>query len=71
MQVKKQRLELDMEQPIGSKLGKVYIKTVYCYPVYLTYMQSTSCKILGWMKPKLESRSPEETTTSDIQMIPL
>ena len=71
MQVKKQQLELDMEQPIGSKLGKEYIKAVYCHPVYLTYMQSASCKMLGWMKPKLESRLPRETTTSDMQMTPL
>ena len=71
MQVKEQQLELDMEQPIGSKLGKEYIKAVYCHPVYLTYMQSASCKMLGWMKPKLESRLPGETTTSDMQMTPL
>ena len=56
MQVKKQQLELDMEQQIGSKSGKEYIKAVYCHPAYLTYMLSTSCKILGWMKHKLESR---------------
>ena len=56
MQVKKQQLELNMEQWTGSKLGKEYIKAVYCHPVYLTYMQSTSCKMLGWMKHKLESR---------------
>ena len=48
-QVKKQQLELDMEQQTGSKLGKEYIKAVYCYPAYLTYMQSTSCEMLGWM----------------------
>ena len=55
MQVKKQRLELDMEQQPGSKLGKEYVKAVYCHPVYLTYMLSTSCKMPGWMKHKLES----------------
>ena len=54
MQVQKQQLELDMEQQTGSKSGKKYVKTVYCHPAYLTYMQSTSCKMLGWMKHKLE-----------------
>ena len=49
MQVKKQQLELDMEEQTGSKLGKEYVKAVYCYPAYLTYMQSTSCEMLGWM----------------------
>ena len=58
MQVKKQQLELDMEQQIGSKSGKEHAKAVYCHPAYLTYMQSTSCKMLGWMKHKLESRLP-------------
>ena len=52
---KKQQLEQDMEQQIGSKLGKEYAKAVYCHPAYLTSMQSTSCKMLGWMKHKLES----------------
>ena len=56
MQVKKQQLEPDTEQQAGSKLGKKYIKVVYCHPAYLTYMQSTLCKMLGWMKLKLESR---------------
>ena len=56
MQVKKQQLELDMEQWTCSKLGKQYIKAVYCHPAYLMYIQSTSCKMLGWMKHKLESR---------------
>ena len=56
MQVKKQQLELDMEQRAGSKMGKEYIKAVYCHPVYLIYMQSTSCEMLGWMKHKLELR---------------
>ena len=56
MQVKKQQLELNMEQWTSSKLRKEYIKAVYCHPVYLTYMQSSSCELLGWMKLKLESR---------------
>ena len=60
MQVKKQQLELDMEQLTGSKLGKEYIKVVYCQPAHLTYMQSTLYKMLGWMKHKLESRLPGE-----------
>ena len=69
MQVKKQELETDMEQRTGSKLGKEYIKAVYCHPAYLTYMQSTSSKMLGWMKHKLESRFPGQVSvTSDIQM---
>ena len=71
MQVKKQQLELDMEQQTGSKLGKKYIKAVYCHTAYLTYMQSTSCEMPGWMKQKLESRLPGETSiTSDMQMTP-
>ena len=71
MQVKKQQLELNMEQWTGSKLGTEYIKAVYCHPVYLTYMQSTSCKMLGWMKHKLESRLLGEISiTSDMQMTP-
>ena len=66
MQVRKQQLKLDMEQQTGSKLGKEYINAAYCHPAYLTYMQSTSCKIPGWMKPKLESRFPGEISiTSD------
>ena len=69
MQIKKQQLEPDTEQT-GSKLGKEYIKAVYCHPAYLTYMQSTSCEIPGWMKHKQESRLPGEmSTTSDTQMI--
>ena len=56
MQVQKQQLELDMEQQTGSKLGKEYVKAVYCHPAYLTYMQNTSCEMLGWMTHKLESR---------------
>ena len=70
MQVKKQQLELDMEQWTGSKLGKEYIKAVYCHSVYLTYMQSTSCKMSGWMKHKLEPKFLGEISIiSDIQMI--
>ena len=56
MQVKKQQLKLDMEQQTGSKLGKEYVKAVYCHPAYLTAMQSTSCEMPGWMKHKLKSR---------------
>ena len=56
MHVKKQLLELDMEQWTGSKLGKEYIKAVYCHPAYLTSMQSISCEMPGWIKYKLESR---------------
>ena len=56
MQVKKQQLEPDMEQLTDSKLGKEYVKAVYCHPAYLTYMQSTSRETLGWKKHKLESR---------------
>ena len=71
MQIKKQQLEQDMEQWTGSKLGKEYIKVVYCQPAYLTYMQSTSCKMPGWIKHKLESRLPREISiTSDMQMTP-
>ena len=71
IQVKKQRLELDMGQQIGSKLGKEYVKAVYCRPVYLTYMQSTSWEMPGWMKHKLESRLPGEISiTSDMQITP-
>ena len=60
MQVKKQQLELDMEQWTDSKLGKEYDKGVYCHPAYLTYMQSTSSKMTGWVKHKLESRLQAE-----------
>ena len=56
MQVKKQQLEPDIEQQTGSKLGKEYVKAVCCHPAYLTYMQSTSHEMPGWMKHKLESR---------------
>ena len=69
MQVKNQQLELDMEQQTGSKLGKEYVKAVYCHPAYLTYMQSTLCEMPGWMKHKLESRLLREISiTSDMQM---
>ena len=71
MQVKKQWLEPDVEQETGSKLGKEYVKAVYCHPAYLTYTQSTSCEMPGWMKHKLESRLPGEISiTSDMQMTP-
>ena len=71
MQVRKQQLELDMEQQTGSKLGKEYVKAVYRQPTYLTYMLSTSYKIPGWMKNKLESRLLGEISiTSDTQMTP-
>ena len=71
MQVRKQQLELDVEQQTGSKLGKDYIKAVCCHPAYLTYMQSTSCEMQGWMKHKLESGLPGEISiTSDMQMTP-
>ena len=70
MQVRKQQLELDMEQT-GSKQGKECVKAVYCHPAYLTYMQSTSWETLDWMKHKLESRLPGEISiTSDMQMTP-
>ena len=67
MQVRKQQLELDMEQQTGSKYGKEYVKGAYCHPAYLTYMQGTSWETLGWMNHKLESRLPGEISiTSDI-----
>ena len=67
MQVKKQQLELDMEKQTGSKLGKEYIKAVYCHPAY--FMQSMSCEMPGWMKHKLESRLLGEiSVTSDMHM---
>ena len=72
MQVKKQWLESHMEQLTGSKMEKEYVKAVYCHPAYLTYMQSTSGEMLGWMKHNLESRLPGEISiTSDMQMTPL
>ena len=71
MQVKKQQLELDMEQQSDSISGKEYVKVVYCHPANLTYVQSTSCEMLGWIKHKLESRLPGEISiTSDMQMTP-
>ena len=71
MQVEKQQLEPDMEQWTGSKLGKEYVKAVYCHLAYLTYTQSTSCEMPGWMKHKLESRLLGEVSiTSDMQMTP-
>ena len=70
MQVNKQELELDMEQQTGSKSGNEYVKAVYCHSAYLTYMQSTSYEMPGWMKHKLESRLLGEIRiTSDTQMI--
>ena len=69
MQVKKQQLELDVEQQAGSKSGKEYIKAVYCHPVYLTYKQSTSCKMPGWMKQKWESRLPENLDIEKLILI--
>ena len=71
MQVRKQQLELDMDQQTGSKSRKEYVKAVYCHPAYLTYMQSTSWEMLGWIKHKLESRLPGEISiTSDKQITP-
>ena len=71
MQVKNQQLEPDMEQKTSSKLGKEYVKAIYCHPTYLTYMQSTSCEMPGWMKHKLESRLLGEISiTSAMQMTP-
>ena len=71
MQVKKQQLEPDMEKWTGFKLGKEYIRAVYCHPAYLTNMQSTSCEMPGWMKHKPESRLLGEISiTSDTQMTP-
>ena len=77
MQIKKRKkekkqLEPDLEQLTGSKLGKEYDKVVYCHPAYLTYMQCTSCEMLGWMKHKLKSRLPGEISiTSDMQIVQL
>ena len=71
MQVRKQQLELDIEQQTGSKQEKEYVKAVYCHPAYLAYMQSISLEMLGWMKHKLKSRlSGEIPITSDMQMTP-
>ena len=72
MQVRKQQLELDIEQQTGSKLGKEYNKAVFCHLSNFTYVYSTSCKMPDWMNHKLESRLPGEISiTSDMQMIPL
>ena len=69
MQVKKQQLELDVEQQTGSKSGKEYVKAVYCHPAYLTSIQRTSYEMLGWMTQKLESKLPGEISiTSDMQV---
>ena len=69
MQVRKQQLELDMEQQTGFKKEKEYVKAVYCHPAYLTYMQCTSYEMSGWMKHKLESRLLGEISeASDMQM---
>ena len=69
MQVRKQQLELTMEQQTGSKLGKECVKAVYCHTAYLTSMLSTSCEMPGWMNHKLESRLPGEILiSSDKQM---
>ena len=71
MQVKKQQLELKIEQQTGSKSGKKCVKAVYCHPAYLTYMQSTTCEMQGWMKHKLELKLLGEiSTTSNMQMTP-
>ena len=71
MQVKKQQLEQHMEEQTGSKLGKEYVKAVYCHPAYLTYMQSTSCEMVGGMKHNQASRLLGETSiTPDTQKIP-
>ena len=59
-----------MEQQTGSKFRKKYVKAVYCHSAYLTYMQSTSDEMPGWIKNELESRSPEVSITSDMQMTP-
>ena len=72
VQAKKQQPDPEVEQQTGSKLGKEYVKAVYCHPAYLTYMQSTSCEMLGWVTHKLESRLLGEiSSTSGMQMIPL
>ena len=71
MHVKKQQLEPDMKQQTDPKLGKEYVKAVYCHSAYFTYMQSISCKMPGWMKHKLETRLPREISiTSDMQKTP-
>ena len=71
MQVKKQQLELDLEQKTGSKSGKEYDKALYCYPACLPSVQSTSCEMPDWIKHRLESRLQGEIAiTSDMQMAP-
>ena len=71
MQVRKQQLELDMEQQTGSKSGKEYVKAIYCHHAYLTYVQRISCEMPGWMKHKLESKlAGDISITSDTQMTP-
>ena len=71
MLVKKQQLELDMEQQTGSKSGREYVKAIYCYPAYVTYMKSTSWEMLDWMNHKLESGLlGEMSITADMQMTP-
>ena len=71
MRIKKQELEPDMEQQTGSKLAKEYVKAIYCHPAYLTYTQSTSCKMPGWVTHKLESRLLGEISiTSEMQITP-
>ena len=71
MWFKEQQLEPDMKKPTGSKLGKEYVRAIYCHAAYLTYMQNTSYEMPGWMRQKLESRLPGEiSTTSDMQMVP-
>ena len=69
MQVKKQQLESDMEQQTGSKLGKEYVKAVYWYPAYLTYMESTSWEMPDWMKHKLESWLPGEISITSYMIV--
>ena len=65
MQVEKQQLELDMEQQSGSKLGKEYIKAVYCHPAYLTYMRSTSWEMLDWKRHKIAERNTNNLRYAD------
>ena len=67
MQVKKQQVKFDMEQWTSSKLEKEYVETAYCHLAYVTYMQSTSCRMLGWINHKMESRLLGETVTSDMR----
>ena len=69
MQVKKQQIELDMKQQTGSKLGKEYVKAVYCHPACLTSMQSTSWEMLGWMKHKLESSFPGHVSITSVMQV--